>query len=70
MGRGMFMRSFYHADDIPIGDLDCTVPSLTGIGGKPYEGTYLIARHKDRVLTPMGWMDIDELEDFESPKFW
>lgn len=46
--------------EIPIGDLDCTIPKWTGIGGRPYEDTYLIARHKDRILTPTGWHDIDE----------
>lgn len=49
------------------GDFDVTCPSLTMVGGMPYGGsvlsggTYIIKRQGDKVLTPEGWFDIDEL---------
>lgn len=44
-------------------DTDVTLPSLTLVGGLPYEDTYIIRRQGDEVLTPNGWFDIDELEE-------
>lgn len=56
---------------IPIGDLDFTIPKWSGIGGRPYKDTYLLARHKDRILTPTGWHDMDEFfEEDDTPTFF
>jgi hypothetical protein len=65
-----FFGGEHFEDDIPIGELDVSAPVLSGVGGRPFRGTYLIARHGDRVLTPEGWMDLDELPNYEKPTFW